>query len=917
MSRPAPTETAATPARGGPASPEEQDQLLAWARGASAMPEPHFPHRLLEEQAALRPEAPAIIEGERTWTFAQLEARANRLGHLLRSHGVGPEVAVAVAMKRSSALVTTLFAIHKAGGALLLLDPSAPALRAARILGIARARVLVRQRDLAPAPASPGTRVLVWEDVEADLHSFPDTPPATDPAPTDAGYLLQTSGTTGVPKIAVESFGFRRAKPLAGPGERVILKSSSGTTFTVAECLAVASGATLHVLPDSGENDLIHLAAFVRQHEISLLILSSSALRSLLDLEDFRACRALRRVVCIGEMVPASLRRLCAERRPETQLVVGYGCTEGRLCLSRVCRPDDAPDAVDVGRPTPGMEVYILDRQRRLCPVGVPGELHIGGQIARGYLGDPAATAAQFVPHPFHPSPQARLFATRDRARVLPGGAVEILGRLDHQVKIRGYRVELGEVETALAALPDVAAAAVVAPENRDGVRSLVAFLVGTSRTRDAADMTRACRGALLEQLPHYMVPSRIILRGALPLNAAGKLDRQELLRLASAEPEPRPGERVDLPRTELERRLAGIWETVLDRRPIGIHEPFFEIGGDSLSAVRLMYEVRRRLGWSLSLASLVAHPTIADLARLAPDHAPGSVPGPGSGSGPTAVNPIHGTGDGPVLFFVPGIPGVSFVPQIVRDRAAAVGRFCDCLQFPGLGPGETPLDTVGDLAREMIRRARQVLPVGPMALAGYSLGGVVAFEMARQLVAAGEPPPLVLLYDAFTPGVLSPRTRGQTLAAAARHLWRLGPVRFLRFVVERMRQKRQALRSRELGALAVAPEPATPEDRARKAVYDASFRATDTLQPGPPYPGRVVLLRARDREVSFGVSRAIAIHNGWDKFVGDCFTVEDVPGDHWHLFQEANASLIAERTAYWLARAGTGSLDGPRPASL
>ena len=877
-----------------PMTAAERETLLSGSRGKPATTEPNFPHRLLEAWARDHPDAVAVVDGDVQVTFRELDCRANQLAHHFQALGVGAEPVVAIALRRSVDLVTAAFAVHKAGGALLLLDPRTPIPRLTAVLETVRPAVILTCRADGSHLTNSSSVVVPWEDLADHWRELPDSPPEHRATPRDAAYLFLTSGSTGTPKIVVEEFGFRRALTAGSKNQRTLLVSDSGTTFTLSAALSVASGATLFILPDGFDRDLPRFADFVRRHEITFLGLTPSALNLLLDLEDFLACRSLRRVVCLGEMFAPRVRQRFLDRMPGTELVVLYGCTEGRGCLSRPCSREDDPAAPDVGRPTPGMEAFVLDPNRRLCPIGVPGELHIGGQIARGYLNNPEATRAQFIPHPFDPAPGARLFATRDRALVLPNGTFQILGRLDHQVKIRGFRVELGEIEAVLGTCELVRQCAVVALEDAGGETSLAAFVVPTDPV-PPPDVA-AWGWFLRHRLPDHMVPARFIALPALPLTASGKIDR---LALAAQAREIRPANATHVaPRSETERTLTAIWEAVLGRQPVGIHDPFFEIGGNSLSAVRLMFEVRRQLRWSLSLTTLVEHPTISRLAAQFGSHTDSS---PGPVAAPDRV--IHGTGRGPVLFFIPGIPGVNYISDIVRQRAAAIGRFCDALQFPGVAADESPLDTVPDLAREMIVRLRRIYPAGPIALAGYSLGGVVAFEMARQLASRNEAPALVLLYDAFTPDAFRRRTPLETVRTTLRHLRGLGAAAALRFLGERLRQKNRVVWAREVSALQPPGEPNDPAALARKRLFDASFRATRTLPVGPVYRGLVVLLRARDRDVAFGVTREIEAHNGWDAHVPDGLVVEDIPGDHWKLLHSDHAIELADRTAHWLTR--------------
>ncbi len=514
-------------------TPEEEATLRTWSRGAPATGQPNFSHQRLERAARDRPDAAAVIDGPREITFAELNRRANQLGHYLQARGVGPEVVVAIVLKRSIDLVVATCSVHKAGGTLLLLDPESPPARLAQLLELARPAVVIAARAAVAKPPDRGGHRLLVEDLEAVVADCPDSSPDHHALPAHTSVLYLTSGSTGLPKLVVEPFGYLRAPAPYQPTDRLLLKSDSGTTFTVAEALNATWGVPVYIVPEGEEKDLPRLAAFIRRHHITRALLTPSALQVLLGLDDFLHADSLKSVFCIGEVLPAALKRRFLELRPDCRLLVNYGSTEARACLSRASTPEDDPFLVDAGRPTAGMEVYVLDAERRLCPIGVPGELHIGGQIATGYLNDPEATRAQFIPHPFDPTPGARLFATRDRARFLPDGTVEILGRSDGLVKVRGYRVEIGEVEAVLASHPAVTAAAVLATESADGTSSLIAFLTRSPATDVTA---QTLRHWLAERLPEFMVPADFLPLAALPLTSNGKIDRQALRRLAKAE---------------------------------------------------------------------------------------------------------------------------------------------------------------------------------------------------------------------------------------------------------------------------------------------------------------------------------------------------------------------------------------------
>ncbi len=586
----------------------ERARITGHLSGATADPAPPgLLHELFERQADLEPRGPAVA-GDRVLDYGELDAEANRLAWLLREHGAGPERAVAVCLPRSADLVVALLAVLKAGGCYVPLDPANPPARLTAQLGDVQPVAVVTDRELAPR-----FRGHVTVHV-GDAAGYPSHRPEPAATPGNLVYAIHTSGTTGTPKAVmnehaglVNRIRWMQAEYGLAAGERVLHKTPIGFDVAGWELFwPLSAGATVVLARPDGHRDAAYLAALIRDSGVSTCHFVPSMLRAFVEEPSVAGCAGtLRRVVCSGEeLSPSTVTRL-RELVPDVAVHNLYGPTEAAIDVTAVeitpghtVRP-----RLPIGHPITGARLYVLDPRGAPVPVGVPGELFIGGvQVARGYLGRPALTAERFVPDPFEAG--GRLYRTGDRARWTTGGALEFLGRLDQQVKIRGVRVEPAEVEAALAGHPGITAAVVDARPGPDGAPRLVAYLVGA----DAPDA--ALRSFLGELLPPAAVPSAFVRLPALPTGRTGKLDR-------SALPEPTVVQAAGTaPRDHVERVLADIWAEVLDVPSVSVTSGFFELGGHSLLATRIVARVRREFGVELSVGDLLGGgSTVADLA--------------------------------------------------------------------------------------------------------------------------------------------------------------------------------------------------------------------------------------------------------------------------------------------------------------
>jgi amino acid adenylation domain-containing protein/non-ribosomal peptide synthase protein (TIGR01720 family) len=590
--------------------------LVEWNDTAANFPPGRCLHQLIEAQVARTPDAVAVISGARQLSYRELDEQANRLAQRLRRHGVGPGRLVGVCLERSPELVVALCGILKAGGAYLPLDPQYPAERLAFMLEDAAAPVLLTQPELAARlPQEQAVLMLL----DPDLRSLADEsaePMESGVTEDDPAYVIYTSGSTGQPKGAViphraivnHMQWMSEAFPLTAQ-DRVLQKTPFSFDASVWEFFApLEAGAQLVLARPGGHQDPAYLISAIRAYEVTILQLVPSVLQLLVGEPGLEECRSLRRVFCGGEALPTALVRALAGRL-EVEIINLYGPTEAAIDVTaHRCEPESERQMAPLGRPIANLQLYILDERQEPVPIGVPGELYIGGAgVARGYLNRPELTAEKFIEWSVGRTTdnRQRLYRTGDLARWLADGTVEYLGRADEQVKLRGLRIEPGEIEAALRAHAGVRAAAVVVRDQR-----LVAYCVAEN---GAAVEAGELREALRRKLPEYMTPSAIVWLDELPRLPNGKLNRRGL-------PEPEWGsgaedDETSGPRTVVEELLGGIFAEVLGRERVGVNESFFELGGHSLLATQVSSRVRQTFGVELPLRELFELQTVSALA--------------------------------------------------------------------------------------------------------------------------------------------------------------------------------------------------------------------------------------------------------------------------------------------------------------
>jgi amino acid adenylation domain-containing protein len=611
--------------------PAEQHRLLrAWNDTRADYPRQQCFHHCFAAQAEQTPDAVAVTYAGEKLTYAELNRRANQLAHHLQALEVKPETLVGICVERSIEMMVGLLGIFKAGGAYLPLDPTYPPERLVFMLSDAQALVLLTQERLkpkllpvsdAPDDGNSGPRVLCLDTDWPLIGQAPAHTPASDVVSDNLAYVIYTSGSTGKPKgvmishrglLNYLSWCVKTYDVAAGQGAPV--HSSLGFDLTITGLFApLLAGRAVTLLPEAEGAEALAIA--LRQGQDFSLVKLTPAHLELLNqqLQPEEAAGRTRNFIIGGEALRGESLAFWQKHAPATRLINEYGPTETVVgcCIYEVPAESSPAGAVPIGRPIANTQLFVLDRYLQPTPIGVPGQLYIGGDsLARGYLNRPELTAEKFIPHPFSDEPGARLYQTGDLARYRPDGQLEFLGRLDHQVKIRGFRIELGEIETALDQHPAVREAVVLAREDIPGQKRLVAYVV--SNVEAPGSQTADLRHFLQTKLPEYMIPSAFVRLKTLPLTSNGKVDRRALPPPPQTRLEPATARAA--PRSPLEQTLAAIWSDILGLSGIGIEDDFFALGGHSLLATQLISRLRDAFQVELPLRYIFEARTIARL---------------------------------------------------------------------------------------------------------------------------------------------------------------------------------------------------------------------------------------------------------------------------------------------------------------
>lgn len=890
---------------------ERRQLLVEWNDTSCTYPVNSTVQELFEEQVESSPGAVALLfggeVGAEQLTYHELNRRANQLAHYLRRKGVGAETRVGICLERSPEMIIGLLGILKAGGAYVPLDPAYPHARLEFMLEDAGVTLLLTQKSVGERLRCHRAEVICLDDLSKTIGAEAgedDTNPFSESNADSLAYVMYTSGSTGRPKgVAVKHRSIVR-----------LVKNTNYASFTCDEVFlqfatisfdastfeiwgSLLNGARLALMP-AGPASLDELAQALKRYQVTTLWLTAGLFHLMVDthLDDLKG---LKQLLAGGDVLSVPHVKKVLRELKGCRLINGYGPTENTTFTC--CFPVTAAGingSVPIGRAISNTSVYVLDRYLNPAPVGVPGQLYVGGDgLARGYLNRPELTAESFISDPFSRESGAQLYKTGDLVRYRATGQIEFLGRLDGQVKVRGYRIELAEVETVLAEHESVREAVVVVRQD-SGDKHLAAYVTpreGKTGNTPNADELRAF---VSEKLPAHMVPSVFVVVEELPLSANGKVDRSALPAISAIKPESQ--ERFT-PQDGLELKLLRIWERVLAVGPIGIDDNFFELGGHSLLAVRLFTHIEKSFGRNLPLATLFQAPTVRLLAQVLRKE---------GWSAPWSSLVVLQNGGKRTPFFCVHAAGGNVLEYHPLARLVGPDQPFYGLQAQGLDGNQSPHTTIKDMAAHYIKEMREVQPEGPYLIGGRSSGGTVAFEMACQLAADGEQVGLLALLDSYPAGYFKLLPDSGSL-----------PQRWLR-IARRVQSHRENLQQLTVGSklgyivgkLRYAPAKTKhkiyrrgyklyerfgrPLPRVLRNIEELNFAAVKDYVPHV-YSGRATLFLAAD-----DLTAAYDVEEGWHDLLGGGLEKVEISGNHLDIVKEPHVRVLAEKLRVALDRA-------------
>jgi amino acid adenylation domain-containing protein len=877
---------------------ERRQLLVEWNDTRGDFPRDRTIHRLVEEQVEKTPDGIAVLFAKEALTYRELNERANQLAHHLRALGVSPGVWTGICLKRSADMIVGVLAILKAGGAYVPLDPAYPKDRLAFMLEDTRAPVLLTQQDLLERLPATEARVLCLDTLGSTLAGQSKHNPDGGVDSNGLAYVIYTSGSTGKPKgvvlrhyPVVNLIDWVNGTFAVGPGDHLLFVTSLNFDLSVYDIFGIlAAGGTVRVASAEELKEADRLVHILCEEPITFWDSAPPMLQQLVpffsSLPPQRQSR-LRLVFLSGDWIPVPMPDQVRKTFPEARVISLGGATEAAIWSNfyPIGAVDPSWPSIPYGKPIRNARYHVLDANLEPVPVGVPAELHIGGLcLAEGYLNRPELTAEKFIADRFSTEPGARLYKTGDLARYFPDGNLEFLGRIDSQVKIRGFRIELGEIEAVLGQHPAVSNNVVLARKDDSGGRYLVAYVVlHPGQKPDPSDF----RSFLQRQLPEYMVPPHFVILKGFPLNPNGKIDRKAL---PAPDSTPAAAARTMVaPRYDVERDLVAVWESVLKVTPIGVTDNFFELGGHSLQAAILMARIKSQLGANLPLGILLQAPTVEKMAAIIQHDLE-------AGSESTLV-PLHEGGSYPPLFMIAGVGGHVFTfhkfARLLGAEQPVYG-----VKAIGVDGVQTPPDRIEDIAAHYVKEILALRPRGPYVLSGYSIGAVVAYELALQLKAHGQQTEALIVFDCPAPGYPKRLPLGRRVLIHLKNLAVLGFPEKKAYLRDRFGQ----VKARILHALGLtirmAPEiggvEALPQT-ALKRVWAALITANNRYRPQQQFHGKIVLFKAEE-----GFNWAATVFDdplmGWGQWGTGDIETHTVPGSHMEMFHEKNVGLVAAK---------------------
>jgi len=851
---------------------ERQTLLFSWSGRTAEYPREKSLVRLFEEQVDRNPDSIALLYKDRALSYPELNRQVNQLAHYLIGQGVGPGSRVGVCLARSPEVIISFLAILKAGGAYVPLDPAYPTERLSFMAEASDMTLLITRGADGQRIRAEKSNSIFLDSLEAELAGQRQENPALQTEPDQVAYIMFTSGSTGQPKaVPVTHRGVVRLVKnpdfdFLNPEQVFLQLSAVAFDFSTFEIYgALLNGARLAII-DADLPSLEQIGETIRRHQVTTLC-AGPELLTLFVKERTKDLFSVQQVLSGGDVLPPSL--VNSLQQAGCRALNLYGPTENTVCTTMFEAPEGWPaDAVvPIGRPIANDFVYILDQHEQPVPIGIPGELYAAGDgLATGYLNKPELTAEKFIPNPFPQAPGDRLYKTGDIVKWLPDGTIAFLGRRDNQVKVRGCRIELGEIETVLGTHPDVIQVQVGVHKTGNEGKTIVAYVVTQgSRTCEPGQL----RDYLRAKLPEYMLPAAFVFLAQMPLTPVGKIDKAAL-------PAPQflgqdNARQFAAPRTEQERAMAELWERILDRRPIGIQDGFFDLGGHSLLGMRLMADIEKTFGQRLPVSLLFTADTVEKLCRklFAP-----------KASFSSRLVPIQVKGANPPLFCVHAIDGevISYrnLAMYLGDEQPIYGLVYD---FQAVNPAEDL--SIEGLAARYIREIQAVNPHGPYYLTGHSLGGIIAYEMAQQLWQSGYAVNFLALIDTSNPD----RYKSGTTPVTVKFVHRVG-----KFFAKSAQDRKTYLinRLRKAWSL-IGPERSVT---LRKRNIKKELKKAHNQYSPEPYPGRLTLFRALDREkTALSLDRAL----GWEGLTAGGITVYESPSTHGEIINRRNIGHLAD----------------------
>ena len=879
---------------------ERRRVLVEWNDTAGTLPHHLNLHQLFEERVQIAPDAVAIDFENELLTYAELNSRANRLARYLRAQRVVPDVAVGIFMERCADLIVAVLAITKAGGAYVPLDPDYPAERLEFMLQETHAPVVLTHLSVCDRlPATSAQTICVdrdWPEIATQADGNLDSIATSK----NLAYILFTSGSTGEPKgVCIEQLAVMR-----------LAINTNYVQVSAADCIAQASstsfdaatfeiwgtllnGARLAIMPRETVLSAEALARDVRARGITTLFLTTAIFNE----HAYRSPQVFGDLDCLlfgGEVCDATAVKRVMQFKPPRRLINAYGPTEATTFATwfEVKRPSEgtlqkdtacegtARVGVPIGRPLTNTRCYVLDAALEPVPIGKTGELYLGGPgVARGYLNRPELTAERFIENPFCAGD--RLYKTGDLVSYQADGNLQYVARADQQIKIRGFRIEPGEIEAALLREEDISRCAVIAREDVPGDQRLVAYVI--AKHGNPRPSTQDLRARLAAHLPAYMVPSAFVFINSLPLTANGKLDRRSL-------PAPSSGCDRDAVAAagaadEIEQRVRQIWETLLNEKPISLDANFFDLGGHSILAIRLLNAIEEQFNRKMELSVMFKASTIRDQAALLRTN---------SETPASCTVAIQADGDRAPLFFVSGFGG-AILPFYSLRKAFGKQQPLYVLDSNAVAASSEKRLTLVEIAARMIVDLRKTQALGPYHLAGFSLGGYIVYEIAQQLQRAGQPVGMLALLDSPAPGY--PRRLPAPIRAVlhVKHALNLTTTGMLKYLVERVRLLSKYFVSvvPELAFAKHRDAAATALARRIRRSATAIYRAWSEYAP-EAYPGRVTLIRASEQKQPPGVIDDDPAM-GWGRLAKSGVHVVDLKCTHARMLHIENATALAK----------------------